>query len=181
MYTSRVLFCSSCCIEHKGVISYRNRDRMKEIKYFLAKNLLYLIDSRASCIRVENVHMGNSVRRINMGRDALLGHKQAVRVARWLDVATPVTRWGLDSSPWSWKGPHQRWARLELALPRGIPLDAGERGRACPVSLIIILPKNNNQMCTSIYTQHLLDELFWRHTNIMVEPMTRGTHFSPIL
>ena len=74
---------------------------MREIKYFLAKNLLYLIDSRASCIRVENVHMGNSVRRINMGRDALLGHKQAVRVARWLDVATPVTRWGLDSSPWS--------------------------------------------------------------------------------
>ena len=62
---------------------------MREIKYFLAKNLLYLIDSRASCIRVENVHMGNSVRRINMGRDALLGHKQAVRVARWLDVATP--------------------------------------------------------------------------------------------
>jgi len=42
----------------------------------------------ANCIRGENVRVRNSVRRMNMGFDTLLGHKQAMRVARWLDIAT---------------------------------------------------------------------------------------------
>ena len=45
---------------------------MKEIKYFLAQNLLCLIDSGADCTRGENVR----TRRMNMGFDTLLGHKQ---------------------------------------------------------------------------------------------------------
>ena len=57
---------------------------MKEIKYFLAQNLLCLIDSGASCIRGKNVRVRNRVRRMNMGFDTLLGHMQAARV----DVAT---------------------------------------------------------------------------------------------
>ena len=42
----------------------------------------------ANCIRGENVRVRNFVRRMNMGFDTLLGHKQAVWVARWLDIAT---------------------------------------------------------------------------------------------
>ena len=54
-------------MEHNSAIGYQNRDRMKDIKYFLAQNLLCLIDSEAKCIRVENMRMENLVRRMNMG------------------------------------------------------------------------------------------------------------------
>ena len=35
---------------------------------------------------VDNVQMGNLVRRMNIGCDAFLGHKQVVRIARWFRV-----------------------------------------------------------------------------------------------